>query len=97
MNNKTCSDCKSFPGMGYYCPIIGRFCDPTNESPCEFFEKPKGRIATNGDKIRQMSNEELAEFLIDAADDIVNNNRSKDDVLAWLNAPAESEGKDEVR
>ena len=62
MNNKTCGECKSFPGMGYYCPIIGRFCDPNNEKPCEFFEKPMGRIATNGDRVRQMSNEELIKF-----------------------------------
>lgn len=64
MSNKTCSDCKSFPGMGYYCPIVGRFCDPNNEKPCEFFEKPMGRIATNGDVIRQMSNAELAELIV---------------------------------
>lgn len=62
MENKTCRDCKSFPGMGYYCPIIGRFCHPNNEKPCEFFERPMGRVATNGDRIRQMSNEELAEL-----------------------------------
>lgn len=60
MTNKTCEDCKSFPGMGYYCPITGRFCDPNNENPCEFFEKPFGRIATNGDKLRQRSNEHFA-------------------------------------
>ena len=64
MSNKTCGDCKSFPGMGCYCPIIGRFCDPNNEKPCEFFEKPMGRIATNADHIRQMSNEELAELIV---------------------------------
>lgn len=39
MKIKTCGDCKYYPGMGYYCPIIGRFCDPNNEKPCEFFEE----------------------------------------------------------
>lgn len=39
MENKTCGNCKYFPGMGKYCPIIVRFCDPNNEKPCEFFEE----------------------------------------------------------
>lgn len=59
---RTCEDCKSFPGMGYHCPIIGRFCDPNNEKPCEFFEKPMGRIATNGDRIRQ--GRDFAEYFV---------------------------------
>lgn len=64
MSNKTCEECKSFPGMGYYCPIIGRFCDPNNETACEFFEKPVGRVATNGDVIRQGGDRALAEISV---------------------------------
>lgn len=86
MSNKTCEDCKSFPGMGYYCPIIGRFCDPNNEKPCEFFEKPIGRIATNGDKVRQMSNEKLLDALKNLHQLFL---WDKYKALAWLNAPAE--------
>lgn len=50
--------------MGYYCPIIGRFCDPNNEKPCEFFEKPMGRVATNGDRIIAGGMRELAKAMV---------------------------------
>lgn len=109
MENKTCSDCKSFPGMGYYCPIIGRFCDPNNEKPCEFFEKPMGRIATNGDVLRQMGNDELATawseqaFLFAWCYDCMeyckdgstpeNKLKCKNRMLKWLNAPADCVAK----
>lgn len=115
MKNKTCGECKYFPGMGYYCPTIGRFCDPNNEKPCEFFEKPMGRIATTGDKIRQMNNTDLAEMLVYPVKPMnINGNihyeftsclllgksypmREQAVFLTErrLNAPAESEGKDE--
>ena len=106
MKTKTCGDCKSFPGMGYYCPIIGRFCDPNNEKPCEFLEKPIGRIATNGDRIRQKSNVEFArdyvhyhsKFKVYVARLCPLNKQlwtTREEAekanLEWLNAPAESE------
>lgn len=93
LNNKTCGECKSFPGMGYYCPIDGRFCDPNNEKPCEFFEKPFGRKINNGDKIIAGGNEGIAAF----ACGLLNDKREETFqlVLSFLNAPAESEGKDE--
>lgn len=54
---KSCGECKYFVGNGedciYYCNI------ESMDEPCECFEKP-----TNGDKIRQMSDEELAERLV---------------------------------
>jgi hypothetical protein len=87
MSNKTCRECKHCTNKKIIatCKHIGIV---TDDIPvCSKFEL---KAVTNGDRIRQMSNEELAEFLVDAADDIVNNNRSKDDVLAWLNAPAEN-------
>lgn len=96
--------------MGYYCPIIGRFCDPNNEKPCEFFEKPMGRIATNGDRIRQGGDYALAHFKSEHRCDVCayaapidtapacrrpEGKICFDGMLAWLNTPAESEGKDD--
>ena len=85
LSNKTCAKCKSFPGNGYYCPIIGRFCDPNNETACEFFEKPVGRIATNGDVIRHMSNKKLATCI----EELAFRFSSRREFKAWLNAPAD--------
>ena len=45
--------------------------------------KPKNKQMTNADRIRAMSDEELAEFLIDLADD--GNLRIRE----WLQQPAE--------
>lgn len=70
---------------------------------CSFFE-PKP--ITNGDKIRQMSNDELAVMLSDVnfltmifdlcpGKECSCVETCKDSVFGWLNAPAESEGKDE--
>lgn len=87
MSNKTCGECKSFPGMGYYCPIIGRFCEPNNKNPCEYFEKPFGRKLTNGDVIRQMSNCKLASCI----EELAFRFSSRREFVAWLDAPAESE------
>ena len=110
MENKTCEGCRSFPGMGYYCPIIGRFCDPNNEDPCEFFEKPFGRKPTNGDVIRQEGDQALLDYRsshkcdvciyaapIDAAPacNRPDDKSCMDGVKAWLNAPAESNTESE--
>ena len=56
----------------YYCPRCGEFIR----------EKPP---MTNADRIRAMSDKELAEFLIDLADD--GNLRIRD----WLQQPAEED------
>ena len=55
---------------------------------CKHFE-PK--VITNGDKIRQMSNEEL----ICMFEETCGKFSSREEFLAWLNAPAESEGEAE--
>jgi hypothetical protein len=75
--------------MGYYCPIIGRFCDPNNEKPCEFFEKPFGRKITNGDKIIAGGNKGIAIF----ACGLLNDRREEtfQKVLSFLTAPVESD------
>jgi hypothetical protein len=104
----TCENCKSFPGYGYYCPIIGRFCDFNNESPCEYFEKPKGRIATNGDVIRQIGNGAFAymmtRLILDGCP--ISKSKTWEEMHAckisndctnclkqWLNAPADCVAK----
>lgn len=94
MTNKTCGECKHCTDKKIIatCKHIGITAGDVPGSNCRWFES---QIPTNDDMLRQMSNAKLAEFLRDAADDICNNNRSVEDILAWLNAPAESEGKDE--
>jgi hypothetical protein len=72
---------------------------PAENSACHRFEVKTP--PTNGDKIRQMSNEEFRDWyceqigmavalMIDSMDAQYRHN-----VLRWLNAPAESEGEDE--
>ena len=92
--NKTCGECKYFScsGEGRCMDDEWTFCD---SDACEKF-KPK--VATNGDVIRQMSNEKLAELFDNSckvcAKDIVGcDTDCVAGILAWLNAPAESEGK----
>ena len=98
MKNKTCGECRYYVcnRHGGCCTFIGdAMCD--DDLACDNFEKP-----TNGDVIRQMSNEELAEFLstqvicpnCPARTEHCIGNASKvckKNWLAWLNAPAESE------
>ena len=64
-------------------------CTGTKEvDPCPGYDKCKQykpNYTTNADLIRAMSDEELAEFLIDLADD--GNIRIRD----WLKQPAEGE------
>lgn len=62
-----------------------------------FVEVPKPKPKTNGDRIREMSNKDLADFLNDMADcsscaTAIHNFAA---ILQWLNRPAEeeSEGK----
>lgn len=44
---------------------------------------------TNGDKIRQMSNEEIYDFFMEYYVEFALYSRKQ--IIAWLNAPAESE------
>lgn len=71
---RTCkTDCARADGNYGY-----TFCDKYTHPP-----------TTNADRIRAMSDEELAEFLIDLADD--GNLRIRD----WLQQPSEEDGHDE--
>ena len=59
MKSKTCGECRFFvtnPGHGGCCTFIcDAMCD--DDRACDSFEK-----LTNGDRIRQMSNDELMKF-----------------------------------
>ena len=63
--------------------------------PADLYPSVKVPAMTNGDRIRQMSNEELAKMIecplgacTHPADDVW----CPECILNWLNAPAESEG-----
>ena len=103
MSNKTCGECKHYVSELKRCNMKKIICNiqPT-DTGCSCFErKPK---PTNGDVIRKMSNEKLAELFDNSckvcAKDIVEcDTDCVAGILAWLNAPAkintESEGEDE--
>ena len=102
MSNKTCGDCRHFDGRYNLCAVTSDFCtvEPDYSACDDFEQKPK---PTNGDRIREMSNEELAtwgmydlgscptfEMKIDCK------KRGECDAsdveacwIAWLNAPAD--------
>jgi hypothetical protein len=110
MNNRTCGECQWYDYHHLLC-VVGGDVVPT-DCACDSFIPIK---PTNGDKIRQMSNEELVMLLTDEGCKhcvyrVANSKgftvtcRYSDKTripdcnagtLAWLNAPAESEGKDE--
>lgn len=108
MKNKTCKDCKYFEvdTVSAVCEKKRWICD--DDAPaCNRFEKK----ITNGDKIRQMSNEELAEifalsFMCDTCPlkdvECIGDGETErtyahcyEKQLAYLNAPAEREVEDE--
>ena len=60
MKNKTCGECKYHIGTRCNLPKETFIVMPEIEACRHFTQKPK---MTNGDKIRQMSDEELAEFI----------------------------------
>ena len=65
---------------GKRCPMhVGYKVNECNQKDCHYRTEP----ITNADRIREMSDEELAEFLIDLADD--GNLRIRE----WLQQPAE--------
>ena len=106
MKNETCGNCKYFNGLAHgFCKNKqGRLSVQMNDPICRNYkQKP-----TNGDKIRQLSNEELAErFGIHAMCDFCPAEtadcqdghsiirRCKANWLNYLNAPAESEVESE--
>ena len=62
MKNKTCGECKHFVVSNYLdvCTVV---CEnyKTDSFACDYFE-PK--VISNGDRIRQMSDEELAKIFV---------------------------------
>jgi hypothetical protein len=96
---KTCGECKHFDRVLGICDLTDDFSTViSNTLACVDFEicpKP-----TNGDNIRQMSNEELSVMLSDVnflsmISDLCHSKECscvetcKDSVLGWLNAPAD--------
>ena len=59
MNNKTCGECKHYIAMSR-CTLYRQF---VHDDDCCGDYAPKPQPITNGDRIRQMSNEELAQFM----------------------------------
>lgn len=78
MKNIKCRNC--FFYRNEWCKKIVDSPDPEEARDCNYF-----REMTNADRIRAMSDEELAEFLIDLADD--GNLRIRE----WLQQPAEED------
>ena len=82
------------------CKYAGR---PTYKSPCseckEFSEYEYENKKTNADRIRAMSDEELADMLWKTgrnyravcADPLVDYNQHRDNLIAWLKQPSKGE------
>jgi hypothetical protein len=81
MTSKTCGECQWYDDQHLLC-VVGGDVEPTDCACEEFIAK----TITNGDKIRQKSNEEL----VDTIDELAFKFSSKREFLAWLNSPAES-------
>jgi hypothetical protein len=110
MKNKTCGECKNYDMHGGCNKLKNTLWIHSTNIACIKFE---AKNPTNGDVIRQMSNEELNRFLTlfslqgckyctysQVDGDFVlcqktKNNHCVDGLMEWLNAPAESEGKDD--
>lgn len=96
---KTCGDCRHFDGRYNLCAVTSDFCtvEPDYSACDDFEQKPK---PTNGDRIRQMSNERLAGFIysrvecIGGALGLADCPGDQMDCFKcweiWLNAPVES-------
>ena len=105
--NKTCGECKycERDDFGIECCDKHGICNISKtQKACSAFEQYSQKTLTNGDKIRQMSNEELASIISTSCDKCgyrPNQCVSDDEKtcyeghLAWLNAPAESEVENE--
>lgn len=99
MNSKTCGDCKHFS-----CSDEGRCMDDEwtycDSDACYKFQS---KVVTNGDKIRQMNNEEFAKLRVYQCPPVqAEFCKGTDTVkcvkcwLNWLNAPAENEVQNET-
>lgn len=91
--NKTCGACKYYLAEFYHCQKNDVMAEPHNT--CEDFEPKEKKVITNGDRIRQMNNEGLAELIDNSCKACVKCVTGCDaecysGILAWLNAPAES-------
>ena len=106
MNNKTCGECKHCDSddFGIECCDKHGICNISKtQKACSAFEQYRHETLTNGDKIRQLSNKQLAELIENLGDecgghmcrycdsDNCGGQSCADGILAWLNAPAESE------
>lgn len=78
MKNIKCRNC--FFYRNEWCEKIVDSPDPEEARDCNYF-----REMTNADRIRAMSDEDLAEFLIDLADD------GNLKIREWLQQPAEED------
>lgn len=65
MKNKTCVEYRHFDGRYNLCAVTPEFCTvkPDHSACYDFEQKPKPK-PTIGDRIRQMSNKDLAEMLV---------------------------------
>ena len=105
MSNKTCGDCRHFDGRYNLCAVTSDFCtvEPDYSACDDFEQKPK---PTNGDRVRKMSNRELAELLDEVncfycpyenkKNGMCNRPEGKtciDGIEEWLNAPAKAESE----
>ena len=96
MKSKTCGECRFLSteydrlGRGQ-CYYTDNWYLPSCGACKAFQEAYHADPLTNGDRIRQMDDADLADFLIGAAEDIATNKPSREEILSWLNAPAESE------
>jgi hypothetical protein len=101
--SKTCGECKHFDKIYSYCCITPDLSTVNIDNPACVDFAPKSK-QTNGDVIRQMSNEELAsEFgypcppLPNKHCRGISNEECTECWLAWLNAPAESQLNDAIQ
>lgn len=91
-----------------FCRVRTPSCDSDKRSDGRnviFVEVPKPEQKTNGDRIRGMSNEELADFLSDITDcgicplyDFCRANKYEiccKAMLHWMNSPAEEESENQ--
>jgi hypothetical protein len=102
MANKTCGECRFLTNRKTVgvCEKMKYALCPAELPSCANFEQ---QIITNGDKIRQMTNEELVAFFITRSasycvpnaclGDCEASKDCADHWLRWLNAPTESEVK----
>lgn len=98
MEDKTCGECQWYDYHHLLCVVGGDVSSA--DCACDSFIPVK---LTNGDRVRQMSNKELAEIINNVDCKICpaymtcfngENKTCFDGMLAWLNAPADCVGKD---